>query len=364
MIFKPLPLLTLFAAPAMAQSEAYFSDAFGMAPYSAIEGTSRVNWAGLQDRVSAQGQTRHRTVAPDDVDQILAFVGPKSAVAGKDEVHAVAVGVDRWGNLMADGQELTIRSGLDAPKRASGRTGIADVIFMPAPRSGQHHLGISLPNVQSARSEYRVVPDLESVALEIGEPRAPFASEAIANVATPVLRDRFGNQVDSGVAVQMRLDHSDGSTSLATALTVDGIAQARFLTRAIVSEALSRITLLRASSEPVGFAVNQLNGVDAPGISGVELRGTGAIRLRIGPFLTDAGYLLNDGAQVDIRYRLTGGVAHELTGWLRDGMFEVVVPGRIENLPMTVTITAQTGTFQKRLTRLEPDSENSTGGLE
>ena len=85
-------LMILAASPLRAQGTV--SDAFGILPAAALS-PERAAWAGLRSGDAPQ------TVAPAPADTVLLFIGPKSLVAGAEDGHAVALAVDRHGNLAA-----------------------------------------------------------------------------------------------------------------------------------------------------------------------------------------------------------------------------------------------------------------------
>ncbi|MHA6263524.1 hypothetical protein ACXYMO_09995 [Arenibacterium sp. CAU 1754] len=364
MKFKFWIAAALLAQPAYADTAEYASDAFGLIPVSAFAGTPRATWSGLQETVTANGAQKSTVLPAGGAETILAFVGPKSAVAGKDKVHAVALGLDRNGNMVSSGTTITFALDQDLRRKGEIRLGVAGTLFTPPPKTGVFHAGARIGDRQSARAEYRVVPDLDSVS-PVMEPQPQFVQpESFADIRTTPLHDGFGNAIGDGIALQVWLDHRDGTKTMSTALTVADAGRARLLTRGTASPATMRVDLGRKKSHPITFSVRPQRIEAAPEVRATELRTIGALRLHVGPFLTDAGHVLNDGTPVHVSVRFTGQPAMTYQGWLLDGTLEAIVPGRVGDLPADIEIATETGQFRQRLTALDGQGHRQDWGLE
>ncbi len=297
----------------------FVADAFGILPAPALT-AERAAWAGV--RTGAAGTEAQ---APEAVDAVLFFLGPKSLVAGVDDGHAVSIGLDRFGNLAAGGAAARFVLG---DRQAAGvtRHGIGDVLFRPEPVAGARTAGAEIAGRQGARATFRVTADLASMTPRAIPPGDAVEAETLADLATAPLADQFGNAAEDGVATTMILGHGDGAATVLTAAVSDGRARARLLTRDLPGSGTLRSVLGRAASPPVGFTLRSLRAQGAAPVRLWPLAGIGAVALRAGPFQTDAGHLLGDGATIRVTLKADGQLAVAAAGWLRDGHFETMIP--------------------------------------
>lgn len=364
MFRKYLLIFALILVPAGVTAQEFLSDAFGLVPVSTLNETDRANWSGLQEHLTPDGAPSAYKALAEPAETLLIFVGPKSAVAGKDKVQAVSIALDRLGNTIADGTDVKFRSGVSEHVMTSTRYGVADWLFMPEPETGAFYIGASIGNRQSVRADFRVVPDLDSVDLSVVLPEHAFQPEAFADLRTPVLQDRFGNAVGDGVAIQMLLEHPDSSFTLGAGLTLADGWQARLLTRGLPSEAEMRLGLGRGKSQPVRFSVSRLNATHVPEVIATEIPDLAAMRLRVGPFLTNAGYMLNDGVPVSLSVSFKNQPAKTIKGWSRDGMFEAVLAGGVDQLPALIKVETDTGHFDLQLDDVSDAGATIDWGME
>ena len=326
-------LMILAASPLRAQGTV--SDAFGILPAAALS-PERAAWAGLRSGDAPQ------TVAPAPADTVLLFIGPKSLVAGAEDGHAVALAVDRHGNLVADGQAAEFVLGPARLAGATTRNGVADVLFRPAPQAGVLEGGATVGGRQSTRVLFSVTADLHSVSPDI-VPAGPMRVETMATLSTGPLHDQFGNSVEDGVALPLIIRHDDCAYSLATAAAMDGRAEFDLLVRGMDTGGQGRAFVGDNGSAEAMIAL------DAPALTAPTparvwpLADVEAVGLRIGPVATSAGHLLNDGAPVSARVTAAAGQVADASGWLRDGYFEAVLPLPPEAGPFVIDLVTALG---------------------
>lgn len=366
MIAKPLisGLIVLLTTSALAQDRGYVADAFGVVPAAQFSETEREKWAGVQQVIIPDHSPRMSQSHPKQVDNVLLFVGPKSAVAGTDQVHAVAIGLDRLGNLVGGGEAVSLVVQGHDTMTAQTNFGIADQLFMPETAVGMFHVGASTGQRQSARGEFRVVPDLASVDLQINPRTDVLSQEAFVEFSTYALSDQYDNPVGHGVALALLTAFEDGGYAQTTGITVDDVARFHLLTRAMGLNGVTHTTLGARQSGPATLAIQSFQAPHPPEIQVFGRPSIETLHIRIGPFLTDRGYVLNDGVPVYVAGAQHSGAQFELNGWLRDGYFEALVPGNAQSLPMDISVATQTGDFMLRVEALTPPLASSQRGLE
>lgn len=355
----------LAAMSVKAQEVSYVSDAFGLMPVSAMQETPRMKWSGAREVIAAHGADIRREVeTAAQTDTLLLFVGPKSPVAGKDDVHAVAVALDTFGNLVSN--ETGVAFAFSSGRRfvTDTRFGVANEVFLPTPRTGSVHAGATSDARQSARGTFRVVPDLASMDVQLVPPGRVFPREAFAEIETDVLQDQFGNPVGDGVNVQLLGSMIDGGYTLANGSTVAESAKLRLLTRAMGPQGQFQATLTNQRSAAITLETAKLSTSQAPDVWAQALAPIGALQLSIGPFLSDTGFMLHDGTPVRVSVRFRGNRRVTLNGWLRDGYFEALVPGGSTSLPADFEIHTETGVFHHRLEHLADTLSHRSGKVE
>lgn len=329
-------VLSLIASPAAATE--FTSDAFGILPTRHLSEV-RAGWSGL--RSDAGGDV---TVAPAAPDVILLFIGPKSLVAGKDDGHAVALVLDALGNPVRDGLEVAFELGSEERSYAPTMDGIADLRFMPEPLARTIAGGAMAGRVQSARALVRVTADLGSLSPVVETPDAPVSAESVATLVTGDLADRYGNPVEDGVATGWRLRHADGRWTLQTGEVHEEAAEIDFLARDVSANAIAQVTIGASRSGGAGVTLRPVRPVGTLDMHLWQASELEAVVLRIGPFLTDQGYVLSDGAPVTVSVRASDGTVEEQSGWTRDGYFEALLPLSPASGPFGVTVESLLGT--------------------
>lgn len=308
--------LICFMSPAQAAAEGWATDAFGLFDPS-LANEERRAWSG--HRLGEPSTT------PGPVEEVLLFVGPKSLVAGEDDGHAVSILLDRDGNLAANDTQVEMRVDEDRVTVETSR-GIADHLFQPEPVSGTLALGATAGAIQSARATARVVANIGTVAPRLGSVNENIRYEAFFELSADGMNDAYGNVLDDGTYARFVLSHLDGTHSLMSATTQNGTATARFLARDIGTEAEAEARIGAALTDRGQINIQPLlaaGNLRAVATSVPSIRST---RIEIGPFGTDAGYALPDGA--DVTAALTGkdGTLHTVSGWVQDGVFTGLFP--------------------------------------
>lgn len=342
-MFRFLSSLILLASPLAA--EPHVSDAFGILPEATLS-EERAAWAGLrtgkENSITSAGETEN----------LLIFIGPKALVAGRDEGHAVAIALDRHGNLVQNAP-ATFSLQNQGTVTMTVRNGIADRLFRPTPKAGTFSGGVTVSGVQSARALYRVTADLKTVAPEL-HPTEAIVPETFATFATKDLYDSYGNAVEDGTGTTLLFAHTDGSTSFLAAPVREQTGETLFLTRDVATGGPISLFLGPASgkTETDFLPIQEAYQAD------VKLRaieGIGAMALRIGPVTTNAGHLLTDGASIAILLE-AGTQQARIEGWLQDGYFQTVLRrfSDAENFDITYTTILGKNSQRVALEATEP----------
>ncbi|WP_344844896.1 hypothetical protein [Celeribacter arenosi] len=336
-------LLFLLAQPGVAQET--YSDAFGILPADAV-GQARASWGG----VSTEGE---KPAEPPQ--SVLTFIGPKSMVAGKDIGHAVALVMDRFGNLVSDGIAASFALGPRAMSDEVTHYGIADVQFLPDPNAGTFSGGASVGERQSPRALFRVVASIESLSPEL-EATASLVPETFSRLATRPMADRFANPIEDGVGAGFILRHEDGTTSVIPATVQEAIAEAHWLVRDVGSGGALTASLAdqESASEPV--ELDPLRAAIKAPVRAWPLADLDAVAMRVGPMTTSAGHMLSDGAIVDFSVVSASGARAASTAWVQDGFADAILPIAPGDGPFAVSVESALGLATTSVqTGLAPD---------
>ena len=339
--------LCLAAAPLAA--EPFVADAFGLVPQGALS-EDRAVWAGLRRVDSVE-----EVVLPESPDTVSLFIGPKSLVAGTDLGHAVALVLDRHGNLAADGLAARLVLG-EEPFDTVTRDGIADVLFRPSTTAATYVAGAEVAGRQSNRASYRVTADLASLGPAVVSPVPDAIRETMLELTSDTLSDRYGNRAEDGTLATILIAGAVEATMIAAPVR-DARVRGGLLLRDTAGGALTATIANRTDpGEAVTLAPATYAGpVD---VALWPLADIGALGLRVGPVTTTEGHLLPDGAPVRVTVSAAG-LSRDVDGWLRDGVFEAVLPLDPSAGPFEVTtVTAlgretSTAAPQPRLSRVE-----------
>jgi hypothetical protein len=338
----PLVIGAIWAALPV-QADSLTTDAFGVFERAA---GPRDGWAGLVETLDLRAVSGKLRPAGPGRDVIL-NLGEKSLIAGGNSELVAALVLDAQGNLAADGTEVTFVTGPDTAVRPT-RFGIASTLFSPGVKAGQFHAGAGIEGHQSGLVDYVVNADAASVTLRLVDgPETPALAEAFKDLLTLPLKDRFGNPVEDGSVVGLRLIHGDGTVTLIDGVVVGGIGRARFLARDTDTDAVATAQFANAVSDAVPFNVTPLEPMGTAGIRAEYLADIDATRLILGPFLTTAGHALNDGATIEIDVTTARGGKVQAGGWLLDGMLETILLVGKSDYPVNVVINSQLGQVEQ-----------------
>ncbi|MDP2079663.1 MAG: hypothetical protein U0934_11550 [Pseudotabrizicola sp.] len=299
-------------APVLAQD--LVGDAWGLADSA---DTDRATWAGIRLAPSGVGSI----VAPEMPHDIVLFVGQKSLVAGQDIGQAAALILDRHGNLAQDGTKVTITLD-ERPFPVTSKNGLA-VQLVESTRAGHYHSGAATEFVQSNRAEYDVIPHLLSVVPMLASDNGLALVEAFHDFGTQPLTDQYGNLVLGGTSASFMLTAADGSITLLPGQALGGAGTARMLARDLGEEvALSgQYTVLVGNrvSVPLPYAIRPIRASAPLAIDLTAVPDLGLARMTIGPFMTNAGHYLNDGAPILAVATLGNGITLTHEAWVQDG---------------------------------------------
>ena len=344
-----LMICLLFCAAAVNAQE-YTTDAFGILPTADIG--LRENWAGL--RQSDDGQQSLQTA--DEPDATIVFVGPKSIVAGVEPGHAVAIGLDRYGN-MVDGAATQFVLGFGGPATTRTTQGIADLLFTPPPKAGSFLAGATIGAIQSARADYRVTANLATVTPRFVQPDGAQLPETFGVITTAPLTDTYGNTVDDGVGLSTILKDSDGTLSFLPSVVRDATGQSTLLSRDIAGRITGRMSLSGTTADGLAFDISALDVSADSAIVMWEAPTIAAVNLRLGPLSTSSGFLVPDGISGVVQVTASDGHNNVAQGWVLDGYLSFVVPFSAQLAPFDVTLSLAGQTLQ-RVVDLSPQPQN------
>jgi hypothetical protein len=335
-----LAVLILVAA-LPARADELMTDAFGIA---LAADSARAGWAGYRETMTGVGET----IVPGPGAQVQFYLGAKSLVAGLGQGLAMALVTDLVGNMVADG--AGVEFAIDAARhQAVTQNGIAAVTVGPFTQAGQFHAGAAIKGQQSTRHEYVVTADLRGIAPALLPQGKPALAEDFQDVATAVLTDRFGNPVTEGSGLTFLLTGADGSTSVLPAVTLNGAALGKLLVRDIAAQGVLQASFGASTSLAAPLRTVALNPVGDLAITVTALPDIAATRLQIGPFLTDAGHVLNDGATVTLQITTKAGAMPSQTGWVLDGAVDFTTLISPDDFPIALTITSPLGSISRRI---------------
>lgn len=324
-------LLMLAGMPGLADT--LVSDAFGLFD-PATTAPERRDWAGW----TGAGVV----VAPLDPDRLVIFAGPKSMVAGKDPGHVMAMVVDRFGNLVADGTAATVTvAGAATPGQTAG--GIADLLVPPQSRAGVLFVGVTSGGRQSPQAMLGITADIASIRPDIPGAVADARADTEFVLTSSPMDDRFGNPVPDGTGVTTVLRHADGSYSIAQGMALQDQSLARFIARDMPGAVEATITLGTKTSEAAAFSVLAPVSAGLPPLEVESLPDIDALRLTLGPFLTTDGYALTDGAQVTVTANLVSGPPVTGTAWVLDGEVSLLLPVTASSPVLRLTVASPLG---------------------
>lgn len=321
------------------QSGPLETDAFGI-----FEPTAgpRERWAGFVETL-AEGKASGRLRSNGPGQDIVFHLGEKSLVAGGNPGQVAALVLDAEGNLAVDGTVVTFVTGPDSSTNPT-RKGIASQLFVPGVKAGQFHAGAGIMGHQSGQVDFVVHADAGSVVLDL-EPWSglPAQEEDFHDLATLPLSDRFGNKVADGTGIGLMLTHADGTVTLLDAVVEGGVGNARFLARDTDASAMATARFGKTSSDAMPFQIAALEPTGEVAIRADYLPDIRATRLVVGPFLTTAGHVLNDGSIVTIKVTTARGGTLEAGAWVLDGVIDTTLLVDALDYPIQVTVNSVLG---------------------
>ncbi|WP_400082977.1 hypothetical protein [Yoonia sp. R78084] len=344
--------LALMLTTQMAVAQDFTTDAFGILPTAQLG--DRANWAGL--RQSPVGGDTMQNAQPADA--VIFFVGPKSIVAGGEPGHAVALGLDAYGNMVSEVQ-AEVRLGYGPIITGNTRDGIANVLFTPPPQAGMLLAGAEIDGVQSARADYRVTADLATVLPSFAEREMRVLSETFGEIKTAPLMDAYGNSVDDGVGVSFVLtDETGGSTYLPSVVREDA-ARSVVLARDLAGSHNGQLALAGTSAGGLNLTVDDVLIEDAGTFVVWAEPAIDAVQIRLGPLATPNGYLVPDGTAAQVDMVASDGTRRSAQGWVLDGFVTFGLLLSPLAAPFDVSLTIA-GSIVNRTVDLSPPPANLT----
>ncbi len=335
-------VITLIVLASGTAAQEVTTDAFGVVPTADLG--ERANWAGLRTTSTGGAMTQK----PKAVDAAILFVGPKSIVAGIEPGHAVAIGLDVFGNMVDDvPTEFVLGTGEES--NITSQDGIADLLFTPPPRSGVFLAGADVGGVQSSRADYRVTAHLATVQPKFAADNNAVLPETFAQISTDVLLDSYGNIVDDGVGLVTILEDGNGLTTLLPTVVRDGAAQSNLLTRDLSGDVFGSVALAGTRAEGLRFAIQDMVLTDAGAFAIWAEPSINAVHLRIGPMETDAGYLVPDGTSVAVDIVARDRTRQTVAGWVLDGYVSFLLSVAPDSAPFDVALQVGANSVERRV---------------
>ena len=342
------PMVIFFlcmSSPALGQEAV--CDAFGI---RAAGPSPRENWAGWEEKLASRTITGSVVPAGVGLD-VLIYLGAKSLTAGGKTGQVAALVLDEYGNLVFDGTAVTLTTNNQAVIRPT-QNGIAARRFSPGTVSGQYHAGAAITGRQSTREEYEVQPDLSSMTAMWRDDPVPIRAEDMHLLETLPLVDRFGNRTLDGVGGEAILIHEvvgSPAVSLVPLVTVGGIAQGQLLVRDMPYRAEAHLVVNQQTLAKRAVIVARPAALGPLGVTAVLDASTAETQLTVGPFLTAAGYTLNDGSPVTLIVTPEGREPLRLDAWVFEGTATVLVLADSADYPLDVEVTSALGVVRQTI---------------
>lgn len=337
--FKILGII-LIGSPAVA--EGFVLDAFGIVP-TELAHDERQTWAGAR-LVSGQFEKQE----PNDVENVVFFSGPKSLVAGKETGELSALGTDIYGNLVSDGKLVEFKLGALETMSTVSRNGLGSVFFPAPEKAGTYLASASLAGRQSVRATFRVTADLGSLTFDPLVAESAPRPETLIELKSNHIRDQFGNVVSDGVATSVLVNHTDGSATMLSARAIDGTATGTLLIRDLAITGRLIVSIGPKTAEARDFSIIPYEQSDTSNLNLWRVPEMGAIGLEIGPFETESGHLLPDGAPVSVLIQSASGRSSDTQGWLQDGMFSAIFAIDAADGPFDIQYSTALGTYRHK----------------
>lgn len=340
------------AAPAWTQTLA--SDAFGV--FDAGSDAARAEWSGHSAPIVAPGALAGdgTFVSPGGAETVLIYFGQKSLSQGSDTALIAALVLDRHGNLVADGTDVSLVAA-DGRQSASSLHGIASRPVAAGEALGLHHAWAETADGgasrQSPRVSYRVVPALSEQVARLARPVGPLSTEDVASFDAEYAGDAGMAEFLDGVAAQIVLAHRSGAHSLVPAQLIGGRLHARLLTREVFGRAEAQLHMPFATSAPIALDIAPIRAGGPLRVAAMSLPDIVATRLSLGAFTTGAGHLLHDGSHLRVAVTDAAGERYEAQTWSLDGVADVTLPSVA--LPFAVEVHTPAGRQTATVTRTE-----------
>jgi hypothetical protein len=353
-MMKPHAFLVALCLAAPASGQTLLSDAFGV--FDAETDAARAVWSGLVAPISTPGARpgEGTFVAPGSAETVLIHFGEKSLAQGSDVALIAALVLDRHGNLVADGTELSLVAA-DGAQTARVRYGIAARSVAAGEALGQHHAwaetAVQGASRQSPRVSYRVVPALSDQSGRLVAPTGPLRTEEVIPFDAMLADDAGMAELLDGMSAQIVLTHPFGAHSLVPAQLIGGRLHARLLTREISGPAEARLHLPFAASSRIAVDIAPIAAGGPLRVGATVLPDIAATRLSVGPLTTGAGHLLHDGSHLRVAVTDAAGGHFEAQAWSLDGVAQVTVP--TVALPFAVEVVTPAARLSATVTRPE-----------
>ena len=277
-----------------------------------------------------------RTIAPQNTHRVDVYSGSKTPRAGHHDIMTIALLTDIHGNPAPDGAPATFVADISEAEHKSADesiNGIAIWLLEALANSADGYIYAQSNGLQSKRTDFHII-SAEATQLTIIPPKqAEFSAKSQVALTAIDIEDTFGNHKEDGALVRFQSIGGDGSKSFvqgiisnhrATAFPYNG-GNAQFDSQS--SQWTAHIG--RGESAPVTINTKQQMLKPIATLSVEQDLYTNTMRLKAGPFHTQAGHRVIDGTPIQFLWRddeAADATEFTTTGYMVDGWAHAVMP--------------------------------------
>lgn len=326
--------MSLATTTASACSMLYL-DAYGMKKKlcgNAEHKTRRDLWGGLINHISNDQSWSVLNNEPSYSERIDIVAGHKSVRAGDQNIMAIALIVDQYGNPIPDKEIIAFKAGLsENPIVAKSESidGLSVWLMDKQEKSATGYISAQTRSLQSKRSDFHVV-SADAKQIKIQTPKnveiAPLSQ--IELTAFNIL-DKFGNAKEDGAFVRFQSTAPDGAKNFAQGLISNKRATAFPFNKNTQAYSEWTAHIDAAVSEPITINSQQQELLPRANVTVEQQAETGTMTVKAGPFRTLAGHRVIDGTPIRFFWHdIKNGrkVINETEGHMVDGWANAIMP--------------------------------------
>lgn len=311
----------------------YF-DAYGMyaipceKPYTDI----RKSWTGMMSVVPKQGRWSALNAPRSPADEVDILTGQKTIRAGDQKIMTIARLVDRYGNPAPNGikTDFFATIGQTALRGTyESQDGLAIWVMHAPTQSTTGYMSAATEQLQSKRSDFHVI-SAGVTKVEIAKPSiTEFSAKSQIALTAINIHDAFDNDKDDGALVRFQSTAPSGSKSFAQGLISNHRATAFPFNDASAPSSIWTAHIGAGLSKPITLKTNMQQLKPDATITIEQDLTTSTMRVKAGPFKTEAGHRAIDGTPVQFAWRSTEmGDDKQFTakGRMVDGWANTIMP--------------------------------------